>query len=558
MKAILFVIAFGLAAQAQVRYLGDRKLFVLDAGAVSYVFGVNDLNRLQHVYWGKRLTRDADLRAPQASASAAFESGEGLTNEEYSGWGGMRYYEPDLKVTLADGTRDLVLQYVSHDVTAEQASVRLKDIRYDLFVTLTWRVYPKHGIVRKSAHIENRTSQAVTIESAQSGVWYVPPGPGYRLTRPGGRWGGETQVIREPVELGIKVLDSRRGNTSHQANPWFALDRDAGEEHGQVWFGALAFSGNWRISIEQTPTQQVRVTGGYNTFDFSYTLKPGESLETPDFYGGFSDAGFGGVSRTMHRFEREELLPDRAAPKVRPVLYNSWEATTFNVDETSQKALADKAAKIGVELFVIDDGWFGQRNHSRAGLGDWSVNPKKFPNGLKPLIDHVNSLGMKFGLWVEPEMVNPDSDLYRTHPDWVIHMKDRPRTEGRNQLILNMARDDVKEYIFNVFDRLLAENKIDFIKWDMNRHFTEPGWPEVAPAEQRKLWVKYPANVYEIFDRLRAKHPHVEVESCSGGGGRPWTSASSGEWTRCGRRTTPTPLTGCASRRASRSPTRLR
>ncbi len=236
--------------------------------------------------------------------------------------------------------------------------------------------------------------------------------------------------------------------------------------------------------------------------------------------GATTDRGFGEMSRVLHRFERAHIAPRSTAQRPRPVLYNSWEATTFAVDEAGQKQLADRAAKLGVELFVMDDGWFGQRNDDHAGLGDWYVNPKKFPNGLKGLIGHVNSLGMKFGLWVEPEMVNPDSDLYRAHPDWAIHFPARPRTEGRNQLILNMAREDVKEHIFNLLDKLLADNHIEFIKWDMNRHFTEPGWPALAPADQKKIWVKYVTNVYEIIDRLRQRHPGVEIESCSGGGGR--------------------------------------
>lgn len=202
------------------------------------------------------------------------------------------------------------------------------------------------------------------------------------------------------------------------------------------------------------------------------------------------------------------------------MLYNSWEVTTFAVTESGQKELAAKAAKLGVELFVMDDGWFGKRNDDHAGLGDWYVNRQKFPNGLGPLIESVNKLGMKFGLWVEPEMVNPDSDLYRAHPDWAMHFPNRPRTEGRNQLVLNMARDDVRDYIFGVLDRIVSENNIEFLKWDMNRHFTEPGWPEALEAEQKKLWVKYVTNVYDIIDRLRAKHPGLEIESCSGGGGR--------------------------------------
>jgi alpha-galactosidase len=445
-----------------------------------------------------------------------------MTNEEYPGWGGLRYNEPCVKVTLADGTRDLVLGYVSHEIRGDTLEIHTKDIRYALAVDLLYRVYPSSGIVEKRSIVRNQTGQPVVVESAQSGVWYVPAGEGYRLSYLTGRWAGETQLRREPVEPGKKVLESRRGNTSHFLNPWFALDYQgaADEEHGRVWFGAIGWSGNWKLVVEETPAQQVRVTGGFNDFDFGYRLKPGESLETPAFYGGFTDQGFGESSRIMHAFERAEILPDRAAPHTRPVLYNSWEATTFDVNEAGQKQLADKAAKIGVELFVMDDGWFGQRNDDHAGLGDWTVNPQKFPNGLKGLIGYVNGLGMKFGLWVEPEMVNPNSDLYRAHPDWAMHFNDRPRSEARNQLVLNMARDDVRDHIFAVLDKLVSENHIEFLKWDMNRHFGEPGWPEVAVAEQKQIWVKYVDNVYNIIDRLRAKRPGLEIESCSGGGGR--------------------------------------
>jgi alpha-galactosidase len=264
----------------------------------------------------------------------------------------------------------------------------------------------------------------------------------------------------------------------------------------------------------------VRVTGGFNTFDFAYPLKTGESLETPEFYAGFSQDGFGGASRILHRFERLEISPHGLQSRLRPVLYNSWEATEFAVNQAGQEQLADKAAKLGVELFVMDDGWFGKRNNDHAGLGDWFVNTQKFPNGLKPLIDHVNGLGMDFGLWVEPEMVNPDSDLYRAHPDWAMNFPGRPRSELRNQLVLNMARSDVRDYIFGVLDKLATEYNIRYFKWDMNRIFSEPGWPEQPPEAQRELWVQYVLNLYDIIDRLRAAHPQLEIESCSGGGGR--------------------------------------
>ncbi len=521
-RQALCLLLCSLSMHAAVRYLPAKKLWILETQRTTYALGVNQKNELQNVYWGGRITRDDDVPAARLPGSFAFESPEGIQNEEYPAWGGMRYAEPCVKITQANGNRDVVLNYVSHQINGEDLRITVKDIQTDLMVDLEYRVYPANDVIRKRAVIRNQTAENAVVESAQSGVWYMPPGDGYRLSYLAGRWAGETQLHREPLGPGKKILESRRGETSNQANPWFAVDEQgkASEELGRVWFGALGWSGNWKIVVEQTPQQQLRVTGGFNDFDFGYLLKPRESLATAEFYAGYTDQGFGEASRIMHRFEREQILPDRAQPKLRPVLYNSWEATLFAVNEKGQTELAEKAAKIGVELFVMDDGWFGARKDDHAGLGDWVVNKEKFPNGLGGLIKTVNGLGMKFGLWVEPEMVNPNSDLFRAHPDWAIQMTGRPRTEGRNQLILNMARNDVKEHIFNLLDRLLAENHIEFLKWDMNRHITEPGWVEAPVAEQKQIYVKYVRNVYEIIDRLRAKHPGVEIESCSGGGGR--------------------------------------
>jgi alpha-galactosidase len=264
----------------------------------------------------------------------------------------------------------------------------------------------------------------------------------------------------------------------------------------------------------------VRVTGGFNPFDFAYKLEPGQGLDTPVFYAGYTDEGIGEASRLMHQFEIARILPAGPKPKLRPVLYNSWEATEFKVNEPDQERLAEKAAKLGVERFVVDDGWFGARNSDKAGLGDWVVNREKFPNGLKPLIDKVHGLKMSFGIWVEPEMVNPDSDLYRQHPDWILNFEGRQRSLGRNQLVLNLARDDVRDYVFNALDKLLSQNDIQFLKWDYNRNWSEPGWPQVAPDEQQKVYVTYVQHLYEIMRRLRERHPGVEIESCSGGGAR--------------------------------------
>ena len=522
MSKVLLALFTAATLAAQVTPHPDGKLWYLNTKDSTCVIGVNERNELQTLYWGGRLFGQTDFSSAHSTPErSSFDPSETRTPEEYPGWGGRRFYEPALKVTRPDGDRDLVLVYETAKASADTLDIQLRDTKDPIFVTLSYRVFPDLGIIEKHSTIRNGTPQELLIESAQSGVWSMPPGDNYRLTYVSGRWAAEDQLAREPIHTGIKVLESRRGNTSHNANPWFMIDDSrAAEETGSVWFGALGWSGNWRLSIEQTPYNQVRVTGGFNTFDFGYALLPGQSLETPAFYGGYSSHGFGGASRTLHRFEREAILPGGTQSRLRPVLYNSWEATAFNVDEPGQKALAAKAASIGVELFVIDDGWFGQRNTDHAGLGDWVVNKHKFPNDLQPLIAEVNRLGMDFGLWVEPEMVNPDSDLYRAHPDWVLNFPGRPRSELRNQLVLNLARPDVKEYVYGFLDRLATTYNIRYFKWDMNRSMSEPGWPAVPPGQEKNVWVEYVRNYYDIIDRMRAKHPKLEIESCSGGGAR--------------------------------------
>jgi alpha-galactosidase len=385
---------------------------------------------------------------------------------------------------------------------------------------------PESGVLARSATIENRGPEAVTIEQAAAAAWALPAG-NYTLNYLTGRWAGEWTLNQETIHHGARVIESRRGSTGHQANPWFAIQAgEPSEEHGEVWFGALGWSGSWRITVEQDQLDAVRVTGGFNPFDFGYVLKPGQNLETPVFYGGYSAEGLGGASRVLHGFELAHILPhgrgsDNAErPRLRPVLYNSWEATEFNVNEAGQEALAEKAAALGIDRFVMDDGWFGQRKNDHAGLGDWYVNPEKFPHGLKPLIDKVHALGMDFGLWVEPEMVNPDSDLYRKHPDWVLNFPGRPETQQRNQLVLNLARPDVRAYVLDFLDKLLTENDIAFLKWDYNRNWSEPGWNQLPPAEQKAVYVEFTRNLYGILAELRQRHPKVEIESCSGGGGR--------------------------------------
>lgn len=511
------------ATPVHIRFDAAMHVFRMDAADVTYVIGVNEAGELQSIYWGKRLAESDRFMAARAKPErASFDPSIDTTPQEFVGWGAGLYTEPDLKITFPDGNRDLALKYVSHTITGNDLSIVMKDVLREVWVSLHYKFDGETGILQRSAEIHNRTGTPFLIEQVAAGTWNLPAATDYRLRYLSGRWAGEWTLQEQRVQPGKTVLESRRGNTGQQNNPWFAIDRmnNGDQDQGSTWFGALGWSGSWQMAVEQDAVHQVRISCGPNAFDFGYRLQDGETFTTPTFYGGYSSQGVGGASRLLHRFEIDRVLPHAPKPKLRPVLYNSWEATGFDVSEAGQMALAEKAASIGVERFVMDDGWFGKRNNDHAGLGDWYVNQQKFPHGLKPLIDKAHSLGMDFGLWVEPEMVNPDSDLYRQHPDWVLHFTGRPRSEGRNQMVLNLARNDVRAYVFSFLDKLLTENQISFLKWDYNRNWSEPGWPGVAPEDQKKVYVNFVQNLYSVLQELRQKHPDVEIESCSGGGGR--------------------------------------
>lgn len=486
---------------------------------------------LQHIYWGQQVSvaTASEMAHAIRPGWAPFESATGIERAEYSPWGELLFNEPSLKVVYADGTR--VIEWVYEEYGSERFGtsqtlwLRFRDRAYPLVVTLYYRIYEGHDVLERWVRLEHSGRSGadgpIVIEQALSANWQLPHHEHYRLTYLHGRWGKETQVAEVGLAPGKFVLESRRGITSHQCNPWIALDADAKatEESGEVWSMALAWSGSWQIIVETTPYGNVHCVGGLNDFDFRYRLDEGALLELPRFVGLYANAGFGSISRKWHAYQRELVVP-KTRDTVRPVLYNSWEATMFAVNEQNQMELAEKAAALGVEVFVMDDGWFGARDNDHAGLGDWTANPEKFPRGLQPLIARVNELGMRFGLWVEPEMVNRDSDLYRTHPDWVYHFQQRTRTESRNQLVLNLARDDVREWMFTTLDSLLSKHHIEFIKWDMNRPLSEAGWPEAVGDNPERVWLDHVRNLYWVIDELRRRHPHVAFESCAGGGGR--------------------------------------
>ena len=533
MRRLLVGLVFAtpcLYAQMSIRPVPAQQQWFLNAGASTYVVGINDAMMPQTLYWGPTLPADHTMPAARmARERASFDAPIMGTMLEYPAAGEGLFTEPALKVDSPNGDRTLVLVYDHATVENGRLEIVVRDKVQPIRVHLFYQPYTE-GILARWSTIENTGKQTFVIEQAASATWNLPAQTDYNLSSLTGQWANEWQLHTAMLEPGSQVLESRRGSTGHQANPWFAIGRNGRttEASGPVWFGELGWSGSWRMNVERTSQNLVRITAGYNPYDFAWKLEAGTSLETPHFYAGYTALGQGEASRILHRFQLAEILPTRPNPKPRPIIYNSWEATEFAVDEPGQTVLADKAAAIGVERFVMDDGWFGQRLTDNAGLGDWYVNPQKFPHGLKPLIDHVHSVGMDFGLWVEPEMVNANSDLYRKHPDWVMNFPDRQRTEARQQLVLNLARPEVKDYILGFLDKLVSENDIAFLKWDYNRNWSEPGWPE-APGNkpghvdidaQKEIYIRYIQNLYAILDELRIRHPKLEIESCSGGGGR--------------------------------------
>ena len=492
----------------------NGRTWLLSGPTSSYAVHLTERDELLHLHWGPRIAlADAEALAVRPLPDhRPFESPlDG--HEEYPVEGGPRFVRPALSVRTGE-RRGTEWHFEAYEAEGDDGELRLRFRDGGLTVTLHYRM--RHDVVERWVTLDNE-GPALELLRADSAAWTLPEREDWRLSQLHGRWAAESRLAGSLLTYGEKVIGSRRGHTGHQHLPWVALDTDATEERGEVYGCALGWSGSWRIAVAQLPDARVQITGGAGYDDSGLLrLDAGESYTTPVFAGLWSDAGFGGASRAWHAYQRAYVIPD--ADRDRPVLFNSWEATEFDISEEQQGTLARRAAAIGVELFVVDDGWFGGRTSDRAGLGDWTPNPDRFPNGLKPLADHVHAVGMQFGIWVEPEMVNPDSELYRAHPDWVQFQPGRKRTEFRNQLVLNLAREDVQEYLWGQLDALLSSAPIDYVKWDFNRCFTDAGWPG-EPYPQR-LWIDHVRALYGLLDRLRAAHPGVAFESCSGGGGR--------------------------------------
>ncbi|WP_203617260.1 alpha-galactosidase [Streptomyces bauhiniae] len=494
---------------------------VLRTDSTCYVLRVDrSLGAVLHVHWGAPVPLEDAVRLPVRSEHDNSFAGRFDGVEEYPVEGGARFGVPALEVRFADGQSSVEPEVTGvRVVRAGHVVVSLRDRVRPLAWETHYRVPPGGDVLERWTEFEHTgaTGPLLLVRHAAA-HWPLPRRQGWRMSAVHGGWSDEHRLARTEVAVGETTLTSRRGHTGHQANPWVALDTGtAEEEHGEVWATALAASGSWRLTVQRTAAGEVGVVVGEGHEGAEIVLAPGRRHVTPVSVAVHSTGGFGAVSRAFHTYVRRHVLPHPG--ELRPVLYNSWETTGFETSEDGQLRLARRAADLGAELFVVDDGWFGTRDDDRSGLGDWTPHPRRFPRGLRPLADEVHRLGMAFGLWVEPEMTNPDSELFRRHPEYVLHLPDRTATELRHQLVLDFSRHEVTEWAYDWLRRVVAENTVDFLKWDFNRSFTEAGARGGGP-DARRVHIEHARGVHRVLDRLRAAFPRLRIESCAGGGGR--------------------------------------
>ena len=468
-------------------------------------------------HWGDPARR----REPPVAGRSPFESPADAAPLELTAAGTRHAQVSELLVQGPDGVDGALLGLVPGSVAAEgdgtalRALLRAADA--GLEVELHVRTSAAHDVVERWAVLRSvRTTGDLQLTRAFGAAWNVPVGPGARVAQLVGAWSREFTPVETDLAAGQLVIGSRQGITSHLHSPVVALTpRDGG---GEAYGVALAWSGSWRMLIDAVPFREVvRVSGGPDDETGVVTLAPGQEFETPHLLGAWSPDGVAGLARTWHAYQRG-VLARSTGVEHRPVVYNSWYATRFDVRVEHQLALADVAAGVGAEVFVVDDGWFTGRTSDRAGLGDWYADREKFPDGLAPLAKGVLERGMRFGLWVEPEAVNPDSDLYRAHPGWVYRAGERPLTTMRNQYVLDLGRPEVEEWAAGTLRRLLTEHPITYLKWDMNRAVSDGGRP--GDPRGRAWSVQHTRAYHRLMALLREEFPHVTVEACAGGGGR--------------------------------------
>ncbi len=525
------------------------KTFLLQTPASTYALRIHGRMGVPlHLHWGPRV-ECAELLATLPSETDRDWSPEpvppasirplGILPLELPVFGTGDFRAPALAILQPNGSRILDLRYHSHrirtgkpqlpglpatyvesDDEADSLEIELRDDLIGLRAVLQYTVFTQHDAITRSLRLENHGPDPLRIQRAASCSLDLNRSD-FRLLELSGAWGRERHVGVHPLHPGTQSVESRRGASSHQHNPFIALlapgaDEDAGEVHGF----SLVYSGSFLAQAEVDSFDHTRVSMGINPFDFEWRLDPSETFQTPEAVLVFSATGLGGMSRTFHRLYRTRLCRGNFRDAPRPVLLNNWEATYFKFDAEKLLAISGKAAELGVELFVLDDGWFGIRNNSSSGLGDWTVNLTKLPGGIGELARRVREQGLEFGLWFEPEMISPNSDLYRAHPDWCLHVPDRARTTDREQLVLDLTRPEVRSHIVEAVAAVLKSAPITYVKWDMNRNLTEAGSATLPADRQMEVGHRYILGVYEMMEQLTTRFPDVLFEGCAAGGGR--------------------------------------
>lgn len=526
----------------------DLGVFHLQSDRSSYVIELVRGVYPAHAYWGRRIrdNRVGNLLERRGRASFSptpFREDASFSldslPQEYPGYGSGDFRQPAYQVQLANGTTVTEAEYVRHriysgkpkleglpavyteqDAEADTLELELLDRASGLTIYLSYTVMSAFDAITRSVSFRNDSKENITLLRAMSASVDMNHSR-YDLLHLHGAWARERHVQRRRLSPGMQGIESRRGSSSHNHNPFLALlSEGAGEEHGEVYGFSLVYSGSFSAQVEVDQYETARVTMGLNPFDFSWLLEPGQSFQTPEAVMVFSAEGLGGMSRRYHKMYRTRLSRGQFRDATRPVLVNNWEATYFNFNADKIEQIASAGRDLGIELFVLDDGWFGKRNDDTTSLGDWVVDKNKLPEGLEDLVKRVRNLDMQFGLWFEPEMISPDSDLYRQHPDWCLHVEGRRRTEGRQQLILDFSREEVGDAVADMVRSILQSAPITYVKWDMNRNMTEIGSAALPPERQRETAHRYMLGLYRVMEQLTTEFPHILFESCSGGGGR--------------------------------------
>ncbi|MDR0567103.1 MAG: alpha-galactosidase [Prevotellaceae bacterium] len=498
--------------------LSAQELIIVSTQRTSLAFRVTGERKLEQIYFGGRLASGEELRAASLPGSAA-----------YSAFGNGHTFEAALRAVQGDGNTSTELRYASHRAELRgdsivQTVISLRDAHYALEVDLCYNAYQACDVIEQRVEVRNRQAKSVALHSFASADLSFRASS-YYVTQFHGAWAEEMQLSEQRLDAGIKVIDSKLGVRSNQfTHPCFllSLDRPAEEDFGEVIGGTLAWPGSFWFCFEVDPFGQLRALSGVNPYASSYVLGKGESFVTPALLYTYSASGAGEVSRRFHRWARRYGLQNGGGE--RSILLNNWEATYFDFDEAKLVQIIDDASQMGFELFLLDDGWFGTkypRNGDSAGLGDWQTNAQKLPRGLPYLISEAHRRGLKFGIWVEPEMVNPQSELYEQHPDWIIAQPHRELTLQRNQLLLDLSNPKVQAFVYGVIDNILSANPgIDYVKWDCNRYITASGSQYLPAERQSHLWIDNARGILGVMEKVRAKYPGVCFMACSGGGGR--------------------------------------